>query len=112
MLVVVRGRDRAHGAAVEGVFHRDEARANRLSFVAEQAGMRACQLQRGLPRFGAAVTEEDAVHACDLRQLECKRGGAVMVEEVRSMQQCGGLLMDGTRDRRMTVAKCAYTNPT
>ena len=84
---LVRGGDRAHGATVEGVLQRDEACAHRLALGTHHAGVGACQLQRGLPRFGAAVTEEDAVHAGDLGQLDCQRGGAIVVEEVRRVQQ-------------------------
>src|SRR6185312_17536499 len=45
ILLLVGGRDRAHGAAVEAVLDGKKLRAELLSFAAQHAGMRARQLQ-------------------------------------------------------------------
>ena len=84
---LVRGGDGAHGAAVEAVLEREELRADALAFGAEQAGVRAGELERGLPGFGAGVGEEDAVEAGDLGEAEGELGGVRMVEEVARVDE-------------------------
>ena len=74
VLRLVRGRDGAQGAAVEAVLEREELCADLLAFAAQQAGVGAGELQRGLPGFGAAVAEEDAVEAADLGQAQGEFG--------------------------------------
>ena len=58
-----------------------------LAFGAEQAGVGAGELERGLPGLGAGVAEEDAVHAADLGQAQGELGGVLVVEEVRGVDE-------------------------
>ena len=81
------GGDRAHGAAVKAVLEREELRADVSCLRAEEAGVGAGQLQRGLPGFGAAVGEEDAVHAADLGEAQGEFGGVLVEEEVRGVDE-------------------------
>ena len=87
VLFFVGGGDGAHGAAVEAVFEGEEACADVRAFGAEEAGVGAGELERGLPGFGAAVAEEDAVEAADLGEAEGELGGVLVEEEVRGVQQ-------------------------
>ncbi len=68
-----------------------------LAFGAQQTGVGAGELERGLPGFGAGVAEEDAVEAGDLGEAEGELGGAGVVDEVRGVDERGGLRGDGVR---------------
>ncbi len=74
--LVGRG-DGAHGAAVEAVFEGEDLGADLFAFGAEQAGVGAGELERGLPGFGAGVAEEDAVEAGDLGEALGEFGGVL-----------------------------------
>ena len=93
ILLLVRGGDRAHGAAVEAVFEGEEFCADVAAFGAETAGVGAREFERGLPCFGAAVAEEDAVEAADLGEAEGELGGVLVEEEVRGVDEALALAM-------------------
>ena len=76
-----------------------------LPSLRSRPGIRARQLQRSLPRFGAGVAEEDAVQAGDLGEAQRKLGLAVVEEEIRDVQQLPALFADRLLDRRMPVAQ-------
>ncbi len=67
ILLLVRGRDRAHGASVEAVFEGEKLCSQRLAFAALQSGIGAGQLQSCFPCLGAAVAEEGAVKSTGVR---------------------------------------------
>ena len=59
---LVRGAT-AHGAAVEGVLEGEKLRADAAAFSAQEASVRAGELQRSFPGLAAGVAEEDAIEA-------------------------------------------------
>ncbi len=105
ILGLVGGRDGAEGAAVEALLEREKLRADRFAFAAQQAGMGARQLQRAFPGFGAGVGEEDAIQAGALGEPQRKLRLALVIEEVRGVDERAALLGDGLLDRRMAVAE-------
>ena len=55
--------------------------------------MGAGELQRGLPGFGAAVAEEDAIEAGDLGEAQGEFGGVLVIEEVGGVDERLALLV-------------------
>jgi len=67
---------------VEAVLKGEKARADLAACGAEPASVGAGEFECGLPGFGAAIGEEDAVEAGDLGEAEGELGGAFVEEEV------------------------------
>ncbi len=86
------GGDGAHGAAVEAVLEGEELGADGAAFGAETTGVGASEFERGLPGFGAAVSEEDAVKSADLSETKREFGCVLVEEEVRGMDEAFALL--------------------
>ena len=100
VLGLVGGGDGAEGAAVEALLEGEELGADLLAFAAQQAGVGARQLERALPGFGAGVGEEDAVEAGALGEAQRELGLALVVVEVRGVDERAALRGDGLFDRR------------
>ncbi len=81
-----------------------------LALGAEASGVGASEFQRGLPGFGAAVAEEDAVEAAHLSEAQSEVGGVLVEEEVRRVEQPLALAGDGLLDGGMTIAKRGDTD--
>ncbi len=70
-----------------------------------KAGVGACEFQRCLPGFGAAVAKEDAVEAADLGEAEGEFGGVLVEVEIGGVDEAGALLRDGFFDGGVGVAE-------
>ena len=105
VLRLVGCRDGAEGAAVEALLERKKLGADGLAFAAQQAGMGAGEFQRAFPGFGAGVGKEDAVEAGTLGETQSELGLALVIEEVRRVNELAALLGDGLFNRRMPVAE-------
>ena len=75
------------------------------------SGIGARQLERAFPGLGAAVGEESAVHAGNLRQALRQSPLILVVEQVRHVNQQLGLLRDRLGERRMRVAQRIHADP-
>ncbi len=95
---------------MERVFERDDFCADGFAFRTKQASVRAGEFERSFPGFGAGVGEEDAVEASDFGEAERELYGVLGVEEVRGVDELGGLRGDGARDRGVVVAERADTD--
>ena len=82
VLVFPGGGDRAHGAAVEAVFEREELCAERRALFALQLCPGTGELERGFVGFGAAVGEEGAIHPGGFGEAQREGGLALVVIEV------------------------------
>ena len=89
---------------MKAVLEREKLRAQRHAFGAQKGGMRARQLERGLPRLGAGVAQEYSVEASDLREAQRELSCAAMVEEIRRVDELRDLVSDGAGDGGMVVA--------
>src|SRR6266702_4527794 len=105
ILLLVRGSNRADGAAVETLLDRDESRTDVLALRTQDAGVCACQLQRSLPGFGTGVAEEYPVESAHLGQPDSEFRCVLVIVEVRGMQQAFALRKNGGFDRRVCVAE-------
>ena len=102
VMLVVRHRQRAQRAAGEPALDRDEpgslGRALRVPVAARE-------LEARLDRFGAAVAEERAREARELRQPRRRLGLKRVVVQVRRVQQRRRLVGDRGREPGMRVAE-------
>ncbi len=110
VLRLVRGRDRAEGAAVEALFQGQELRSDILAFAAQQARVGAGQLQCAFPRLSAGVGEEDAVQPGALGEAQRQLRLPLVKEEVGSVDQRAALVDDGAFDGGMTVAERVHAD--
>src|SRR5258708_3726860 len=110
ILLLVRGCDRAHRAAVEAVLEREKFRAELLAVGSHTQSVRAGELQRCLPCLSTAVAEKHPIKAADLRQAEREVRCALMVVEVRCMQQASTLISNCLFDRGMRIAKRRHSD--
>ena len=60
----------------------EEFRADLFAFAAQEAGVRAGQLERTLPCLGAGVGKEDTIQAGALSKLLCKLRLALMEKQI------------------------------
>ena len=95
----------AEGAAVEALLEGKKLRADVRAFAAQQAGIGARQLERALPGFGAGVGEEDAVEAGALGEAQRQFRLALVIEEVRRVDERAALARNRVLDRRMVIAE-------
>jgi hypothetical protein len=79
---------------VKAVFEGEKFCADVAAFGAQTASVGASKLERCLPRFGAAVAEEDPVKAADLYEAEGEFGSMLVEEEVRGMDEAAALAMN------------------
>ena len=101
----IGGGHGAEGAAVEALLQGEKLCADRLAFAAQQAGVGAGQLERAFPGFGAGVGEEDAVEAGALGEAQRQFRLALVIVEVRGVDERAALASDGFFDGRMAVAE-------
>ena len=90
IVLIGRHRQRAHRAAVERIFERDDFRPR----FSKRVPIPTRKLQTGLNRFGAAVAEEGARQPGEVREPFRELTLQRMKEQVRRMQQRLGLLGD------------------
>jgi hypothetical protein len=103
-LAAAGGGQGGHGAAVKAAFHDDDGRPRHVAFVTVQAG----DLDGGFVGLGAAVGEENPVHAGQRAQAVGQTfllGNAVQVGGVHDGAGLGG---DRAGDPGMRVAEAAH----
>ena len=86
------------------MLEREEFCADIAAFGAQTSGVSAGELERGLPCFGAAIGEEDAIEAADLGEANSQFGGVLVEEEVGGVDEALALADDRLFDCRMGVA--------
>ena len=92
---------RAEGAAVKGIFERNDLELVGRDVVA--VGLD--HLERAFGGFGAAVGEKGSRKAAHLRDAFGERSLVFVVEEIRSMDQARSLFLNGGDDARMVLSE-------
>ncbi len=105
VLGLVCGGHGAEGAAVKALLEGEKLGADVRAFAAQEAGVGARQLERALPGFGAGVGEEGAVEAGALGEAQREFRLALVIEEVRGVDQRAALAGDGLLNRGMVIAE-------
>src|SRR5207248_10791837 len=99
------GRERSISPAVERVLHRQHTPLRLRSGGSFLLSVRASDLERTLPRLGAAVREEYPIEPRNSCQPFRKRRCELVVEEVRRDDQKRGLLGDRLQLRAIAVSQ-------
>ena len=90
---------------MEALLEGEKLCADGLAFCPQQAGVSAGKLERALPCFSAGVGEEDAIEAGAFGKAQSEFGLALVIEEVRSVDELAALLGNGALDDRAPVAE-------
>ena len=110
VLGFVGGRHRAEGAAVEALLQGEKLCPDLPAFAAQQAGMGARQLHCAFPGLGAGVGEKHAIEAGALGEAQRQLGLALVIEEVRGVNERAALVDDGSLDGRVRVAERVHAD--
>ena len=100
VLLLIGGGYGAKGAAVEALLEGKKLCADIGAFAAPESGIGAGKLERAFPGFRASVGEEGAIEAGALGETQSELRLALVIEEVRSVDELAALVGDGFFNRR------------
>ena len=90
---------------MKALFERKKLGADLFAFFAQDPGVRARQLERGLDGFAAGVAKIGAIHAGDPRDAFGQAGHLVVEVVVRRVDQRAALLSDCLLNHLVAIAQ-------